>query len=707
MKRRRRFKTAPAIGFDPTNGCEPLCRLWVLRILALPQVYPRLQQGGSFHDEILWEQLGMHPGPQPKDWESCPKPPPLKTIQRALVNAEKAKPGFSGPLAINLLRLQQELGVSALECELLGFFIILNSIEWLDVAADYLGTHLNNLMVYQALARILHRPIKSITDALGPDGTLQKAGLLRFDSMDRGSLLTRMDLMNGLWHVLSTEHSSPERLFSMFFRPAPAPSLTLADYAHLGPDVEILRALLANASSSHTSGVNLLIYGPPGSGKTELARLVAKEAGLALFEVSTVDQSGDPRAPAERLPVFQLCQTALKQRPQCAVLFDELEDVFPEDFDIGFIGTLSLGDKHKAWTNQVLESNPVPAIWISNRIGQIEEAFLRRFSYILELDTQSRSVRRRLLANQFQGLDVSEHWLDRLADIPHLMPAHTATALRTAQIAGRTSGRETEVIIERTLCKLQDACGHRVPSPKDRSDEVPYTLEYLNPDTDLTALVSGLKRQISVRVCLYGPSGTGKTAFGKYLAKELDRTLLVRRASDLLGMYVGQSEKNIARMFREAERQGAVLMVDEADSFLRERMGAHHSWEVTQVNEFLVGMENYGGLFIACTNCMDGLDQAVFRRFDVKVRFDVLTLPQRLALFNDILAVPGLSPVAQSGPFAAQLEALNGLTPGDYLAAVRGLRAAGSVSPESLLRALDRELTHKPEFKKHAIGFLG
>jgi SpoVK/Ycf46/Vps4 family AAA+-type ATPase len=704
--KRRRFRTAPAIDFDPTNGCEPLCRLWVLRILALPQVYPRLQQGGSFHDEIIWERLGMDPGPQPKDWDSNSRPPPLKTIQRALAVAEKSKPVFSGSLAANLLRLKQELGMSALECEVLGFFIILHSIEWLDAAADYLGTHLNNLMVYQALARILHQPIQSISEALGPDGTLSKAGLLRFDSMNQGSLLSRMELMGGLWHILSTEHSSPERLFSMFFKPAAPASLTLADYAHLNADVEILRDLLANASNRQMPGVNLLIYGPPGSGKTELARLVAKEAGLSLFEVSAIDQSGDPRAPAERLPVFQLCQTALAQRPQCAVLFDELEDVFPEDFDIGFIGTLSLGDKRKAWTNQVLESNPVPAIWISNRIGQIEEAFLRRFSYILELDSQSRNVRRRILTTQFQNMDVSERWLDHLADMPNLMPAHTVTALRTARITGRVTGQDAEMLMERTLSKLQEACGHRTPSQNSGSELIPYTLDYLNPDTDLAALITGLKRTPNVRICLYGPSGTGKTAFGKHLARELDRTLLVQRASDLLGMYVGQSEKNIARMFREAERQGAVLMVDEADSFLRERMGAHHSWEVTQVNEFLVGLENYAGLFIACTNIMDGLDQAVFRRFDVKIHFEVLTAPQRDALFNSVLKASGLGPLAQSSVTNIKLKALHGLTPGDFQAAIRGLRATGFLSAESLLQALERELAHKPEFRKRTVGFI-
>ena len=80
--------------------------------------------------------------------------------------------------------------------------------------------------------------------------------------------------------------------------------------------------------------------------------------------------------------------------------------------------------------------------------------------------------------------------------------------------------------------------------------------------------------------------------------------LLVRRASDLLSMFVGEVEKNIARAFREAEDDGALLLIDEVDSFLQDRRGAQRSWEVTQVNEMLTQMEGFAGVFIASTNLL-------------------------------------------------------------------------------------------------------
>lgn len=69
--------------------------------------------------------------------------------------------------------------------------------------------------------------------------------------------------------------------------------------------------------------------------------------------------------------------------------------------------------------------------------------------------------------------------------------------------------------------------------------------------------------------------------------------LLLRTASDLMSKWVGESEKAIAAAFRQAERDGALLMIDEVDGFLRDRDGAHHSWEVTRVNEMLTRMESF------------------------------------------------------------------------------------------------------------------
>ncbi len=114
-------------------------------------------------------------------------------------------------------------------------------------------------------------------------------------------------------------------------------------------------------------------------------------------------------------------------------------------------------------------------------------------------------------------------------------------------------------------------------------DAASYSLKTLNTPIDLEALAARLaswspSERPGVMLCLHGPPGTGKSEFVKYLAHRMGPEVLYRRVSDLRSMWVGETEKAIAAAFRAAEEEGAVLLFDEADSFLRDRRGASRSW---------------------------------------------------------------------------------------------------------------------------------
>ena len=129
----------------------------------------------------------------------------------------------------------------------------------------------------------------------------------------------------------------------------------------------------------------------------------------------------------------------------------------------------------------------------------------------------------------------------------------------------------------------------------------------------------------AVRMLFYGLSGTGKTEFARYISGVLGKEILLKRASDIIDKYVGETEKRIAAAFEEAATNDQILLFDEADSFFADRNNAERNFERTQVNEFLTQLEEFPGIVICTTNLRNIMDPAMLRRFHITVDFKALT----------------------------------------------------------------------------------
>ena len=183
---------------------------------------------------------------------------------------------------------------------------------------------------------------------------------------------------------------------------------------------------------------------------------------------------------------------------------------------------------------------------------------------------------------------------------------------------------------------------------------------------------------------------------------------MVKTGSDLLDMYVGGTEKNISDMFKEANREEALLFLDEADSFLQDRQQANRSWEITQVNELLVQMEEFNGLFICATNFMDMLDTASLRRFDLKIKFGFMKEDQRWEYFQNLSATLNIDTPSASDNHSlkGRISHLDNLTPGDFAVIKRKARFMGSdLTGSNLFDALEKESRAKPGGNKNIVGF--
>ena len=117
-------------------------------------------------------------------------------------------------------------------------------------------------------------------------------------------------------------------------------------------------------------------------------------------------------------------------------------------------GALSGSVSGKAWVNQILETNPVPVIWVTNRIEQIDPAFRRRFQYHLELRSPPPGARESLVARALSGVDVPEGFAAKLAERKGLTPAQIRTAVKFAKLASQPehgSALDLQSLIERQL----------------------------------------------------------------------------------------------------------------------------------------------------------------------------------------------------------------------------------------------------------------
>lgn len=569
---------------------------------------------------------------------------------------------------------------------------------------------------YAAIAAVAGVNETEVAEALRAGSRLERIGMVE-NLISEHNITDLADLMKvseQLPPVLMRQYEGPSDLMAVFTRPATRSELTPADFHYVGDDQKVLTAMLKNAVTHKEPGVNVLLYGPPGTGKTELAKVAAQSAGLELYEVEYADRDGNSLSGRDRYRSLQISQVFLKGGHNVALLFDEVEDVFPPiSTDAAqVLARLDTGDgaptgsvSGKAWVNQILETNPVPVIWVTNRIEQIDPAFRRRFQYHLELKSPPPGAREALVTRALAGVPVSEGFAAKLAERRGLTPAQVRTAVKFARLAGEAG--QVEALIERQIGNADKALGNGTGGRGPRRVVTAYDLSLLHTESrfEVPKIVEALRRRSTGTLCFHGPPGTGKTALAEHIAQQLQRPLLVRQASDLVSKFVGETEQNMAAMFEEAETEQAVLLLDEADSFLRSRRMAERNYEVSEVNEMLQGMERFAGIFVCTTNLFEELDEAALRRFTFKIRFKAMTAEQRVRMF--VAEALGGDSSALAAEQRSRLAELDQLAPGDFAAVKRQVDILGTeFAPDEFLSQLESEHRVKPEVRqRRGIGF--
>lgn len=166
------------------------------------------------------------------------------------------------------------------------------------------------------------------------------------------------------------------------------------------------------------------------------------------------------------------------------------------------------------------------------------------------------------------------------------------------------------------------------------------------------------------RSLFFGPPGTGKTLTAALLGQELERPVYRIDLSMIVSKYIGETEKNLAGVFDQAEQQKWILFFDEADALFGKRtetQSAHDRYANQEVSYLLQRVEDFPGLIILASNFKGNLDEAFIRRFQSIIHFPVPTAQQRLLLWQKAFSGKlQLNPDVQLEDIAEKFEVTGG-----------------------------------------------
>lgn len=533
-----------------------------------------------------------------------------------------------------------------------------------------------------------------IAELTNSDAIISKLGILTSELDLDGDIVRHLNGQNEITSVGDIEIAEPS-------------NIPFENLAKDRPEAETLVYLLNN--HDYKKPLNILFYGRAGTGKTELSRALAKELGITMYTVKAStgnDRFGDGTGVGDtilrrRVRMLRLASWQC-ENSRSVILVDEADQM--------------LNWLEKGMLNMLMEDIHTPIIWISNSMNFVDESTRRRFDFSMEFKNFSADKRASQLRSVLNTLHVPDMLSDEdvktiAAEYPVTVGGYTK-AIQNAIPAAKQGNGDVISIIRKTLDAHANLLEIACDNTREKTTHAPnYALAGINIDQDVEDIleIAGNFNNIwdklddngaaqSLNMLLYGAPGTGKTEFVRYLARKLNRNLVIKRASDLLGMFVGQTEANIRAAFEEAEESKAILFFDEADSFLNDRGSADRNFEVQQVNELLTQMENFNGIFIAATNFNEKLDTASRRRFAIKVKFDYLTREGIETVWKSFF--PKLE-------CPAQIKGMTRLAPGDFNAVYTQLRylPAHKLTAECIASALEREVEAKEGGSTRRMGF--
>jgi SpoVK/Ycf46/Vps4 family AAA+-type ATPase len=457
--------------------------------------------------------------------------------------------------------------------------------------------------------------------------------------------------------------------------------------------------------------VHILLYGPPGTGKSTFARGLARKLCKDSVEVMGFERP----SVKHRQAALEACMHMTANATDRVVVVDEADHLLSQAISSMVSGSAA----DKTWVNSVLERPQSRCIWVVNQASDIHPAIKRRFTYSLEMGLPKKESREKIIFRVLRKHKIKSHFnaaqISELAENYLVSPGNIEQAASTASLWSSSKAECIRVFKDSLNSKLK-LSGAPVPKTKLESKiSIPFMSNGLNTSMPFDRLIKMTTRYSNkwkndptvelpaMNLLFHGVPGTGKTVLAKQLAKELDRPLLIIRASDVLDKYIGGTEKNIVQAFNKARQVKGILLLDEIDSLLADRTGAERNWEVSQVNELLTQMEHGPAIMIAATNNVQKMDKASMRRFLSRIEFSPLQSTQVIDVYNKVFR-PLVGRAKLTRFQMKQLQSMKSLTTAELVRIRQRLELLCDKTDHTSI--LEEFISERPQQSSHVAGFL-
>ena len=383
--------------FSAISGFCNFSKRTVLRLIVNAGAHTHLFTKDSYEIRLL-DVLNIKYDDENGDFSLKVLMQSLKIELSKLENLTISLPNRSA-LIKNLSWLKDKFNLNNTEYQILLLLILIRQ----DHHLRYVISHLERLSSTQ-IVYILSQTLKiseiTITKSITANSKLVRSGLLNITDTRITNIFEKLYLPDGFSYQMCLPQKDPFKLFGDSFKQSKCSKLTENNYLHINDEFTYLTAYLKQSMLDKRCGVNILLFGEPGTGKTEFVRMLSDSLKYDAFDVASSRIDGSAIAAKTRMQSYLIAQSTLGiKAKKRLIMFDEADDVL--DYGQKFETDLTVSSKAlsggKCWLNSILENNIIPTFWVANNISGIDRAHLRRFDFHLEMKTPSKSTRLKII----------------------------------------------------------------------------------------------------------------------------------------------------------------------------------------------------------------------------------------------------------------------------------------------------------------------